>query len=72
MGISEYLLLIGAFLTVPICYDLFKVSEGLKEVIKNKKKAAEILLLSVSYTGVVWVLLKIYLMVIQLQLSTKY
>lgn len=72
MGISEYLLLMGAFLTVPICYDLFKGNGELKEAIKDKKKATELLFLSLTFTGVVWVLLKVYLMVIQLPLSTKY
>lgn len=72
MRIQEYLLLIGAFLIVPLWYDLSKGRSALKEVFRNKPKAIELLLLSLISVDVVWLLIKIYLMMMQLPLSTKY
>lgn len=72
MRLQDYLLLIGAFLVVPLWYDLSKGRPALKEALKNKTKAIEILLLSLILVDVIWFLLKIYLMIKQLPLSTKY
>lgn len=72
MGVAEYLTLIGAFFIIPIWYDLFKGTEALKEILKNKKKRVELFILSALSTEIVWTLIKVYLMVKQLPLSTKY
>ncbi len=72
MGVQEYLLLIGAFLVFPLWYDLFKGRAALKEVFKSKAKAIELFLLSIVFVDVVLLLIKIYLMIKQLPLSTKY
>ena len=72
MGVREYLLLIGAFLIFPLWYDLSKGRAALKEVFKSKAKARKLLLLSIVSVHVVWLLMRIYLMIMQLPLSTKY
>ena len=61
MRVQEYLLLIGVFFAFPLWYDLFKGRTALKEVFESKEKAIELFLL-----------IKIYLMIKQLPLSTKY
>ncbi len=72
MGIQHYLILVGAFLIVPLYYDLFKGRDALKRALKNKLQAIELIVLSVMTVEVVWILIKIYLMIKQLPLSTKY
>ena len=70
--LHEYLLLIGAFLIFPLWVDLSKGGIALKEVLRSKTKTIELFLLSIAFTDVVWLLIKIYLMIKQLPLSTKY
>ena len=72
MGFAEYIVLLGAFFIVPLSYDLFRGRDALKEKIKSKKDLAEIVALSLLVTDIVWILLKIYLMMLELPLSTKY
>ena len=73
MGIQEYLLLIGALLIFPLWYALStKGMDALKEAFREKKKMIILLLLSLVSVNIVWVLIKIYLMIKQLPLSTKY
>lgn len=72
MGARYYLLLVGATLVVPLCYDLFKGSKALKELLGTKLGIIKITLLSSFVFSVVLVLLKIYLMIKQLPLATKY
>lgn len=72
MRVQEYLLLIGVFFAFPLWYDLFKGRTALKEVFKSKEKAIELFLLSIVSVDVVLLLIKIYLMIKQFPLSTKY
>ena len=69
---GEYLSLIGVFFAFPLWYDLFKGRTALKEVFESKEKAIELFLLSIVSVDVVLLLIKIYLMIKQLPLSTKY
>lgn len=70
--IQEYLLIIGAFLIVPLWYDLSKGRAAFKEVFRNKPKAIELLLLSLISVDIVWLIMKIYFMMKQLPLSAKW
>ena len=72
MRVQEYLLLIGVFFAFPLWSDLFKGRTALKEVFESKEKAIELFLLSIVSVDVVLLLIKIYLMIKQLPLSTKY
>lgn len=72
MGIKEYLLLVGAFLIVPLWYYLSRGMAALEEVLRDKQKRIALLLLSLILVDIVWFLIKTYLMVRQLPLPTKY
>lgn len=72
MRIQKYLILIGAFFAIPLWYDLSKGRSALKEIFRSKIKTAELFALSIMSTNFAWLLIKIYLMVKQLPLSTKY
>lgn len=72
MGVQYYVMLLGAILVVPLCYDLFKGRLAFREMLKSKSHRIELILLSAISFEIVWILIKIYLMLKQLPLSTKY
>ena len=72
MTLKHYLILIGSLFLAPLFYDLFKGRAALKELLSDKVRRIELLIVSVVIFGIVWCILATYLNTELLPFSTKY
>lgn len=72
MPVKFYVLLVISLAIVPLCCDLFLGRKRLKEILRHKRERIVLIFLSLFFVELVWLVLRIYLMVYQLPLESKW